>query len=142
MRLFLDMRQVESVQMMKARQSRKIRELRDALSAAGFHTIEEQSRALGIPRSTAWTVHKAIHKSSGLSARLINRMLASPHLPSDARAKILEYVAEKAAGHYGHLQKDCYKFISRISQDTSHPRSAGRLIFPAELINRRPTGFG
>jgi hypothetical protein len=45
---------------MKAQQSHKIGELRDTLFAAGFHTIQEQSDALGICRSTAWTIFKTL----------------------------------------------------------------------------------
>ena len=93
---------VTSAASMKARQSCKIGELRDTLFAAGFHTIQEQSDALGICRSTAWTIFRTLHKNSGLSAAIINQMLASPQLPSAARTKILEYVDEKVAGRYGH----------------------------------------
>jgi hypothetical protein len=102
---------------LKAAQSRKLRELQAGLLAAGFHTIEEQSRALGICRSTAWTIVTAAHKGSGLSAAIINRMLAAPQLPMAARAKILEYVLEKADGQYGHSAAQCRKFIERIAAE-------------------------
>ncbi len=105
----------ESLHEMKAEQSRKISELRETLSVAGFHTIGEQSHALGVSRSTAWTIHKAIHKGSGLSATIINRMLAAPHLPPVARATILEYVDQKAGGRYGQSPAQCRKFVARIS---------------------------
>ena len=98
----------------KAQQCRKISELRDAIIAAGFRTIDEQSRALGVCRSTAWTILKAIHKGSGLSAAIINRMLGAPQLPWAVRAKILEYVGEKASGQYGHSPAQCRKFIAQI----------------------------
>src|SRR5438105_14031684 len=83
---------------MKARQSTKIRELAEVLKSAGFVTLDEQAKALGLSRSTAWTIRKASHKASGLSASIINRMLAAPELPPLARTKILDYVEEKAAG--------------------------------------------
>src|SRR5262245_40990520 len=83
---------------MKARQGSKIRELVEAVKSAGFLTLNEQAKALGLPRSTAWTIRKASHKASGLSASIINRMLAAPELPALPRIKILEYVEEKAAG--------------------------------------------
>jgi hypothetical protein len=41
---------------LKARQSAKIRELREALVTAGFTTLNEQARALGLSRSPAWTI--------------------------------------------------------------------------------------
>jgi len=102
---------------LKSDQSRKLCELRDALLAAGFHTIEQQSRALGGGRSTCWTIIASAHKGSGLSAAIINRMLAAPQLPLAARAKILEYVFEKADGQYGYSAAQCRKFIARIAME-------------------------
>ena len=86
---------------MKARQSAKIQELGQALIDAGLCTLDEQANALGLPRSTAWTILKARHKNYGLSVKLINRMLASQHLPPLVRSKIIEYREEKTAGLYG-----------------------------------------
>jgi hypothetical protein len=87
---------------MKTRQSCKIRELGGALITAGFRTLDEQARALGLSRSTAWAVLKANHKASGLAAATISRMLSSPELPTHVRATILTYVEGKLAGLYGH----------------------------------------
>jgi hypothetical protein len=100
---------------MKARQSFKIRELAKAVESAGFLTLDEQAKALGLSRSTAWTIRKASHKASGLSASIINRMLAAPELPPLARAKILEYVEEKAAGLYGGSRSQRRSFAARLS---------------------------
>jgi hypothetical protein len=85
----------------KLRQSAKLREIAAALKADGFIGLDAQARALGLSRSTAWTIISGSHKSSGLTARTLNRMLAAPLLGERARAKILEYIAEKQAGHYG-----------------------------------------
>src|SRR5712691_9373236 len=85
----------------KERQSSKIKELGDALLFAGFVSLDAQAKALGLPRSTTWSILKGHHKASGLSAAIINRMLTAPHLPRLARTKILEYVEEKAAGSFG-----------------------------------------
>src|SRR6266498_2970458 len=82
---------------MKARQSSKIREIGDALVAMGLLTLDEQAKALGLGRSTAWTILQASHKGSGLSAAVVNQMLAAPQLPPLVRAVILEYVDEKTA---------------------------------------------
>ena len=64
----------------------------------GFVMLDEQAFVLGLSRSTAWTVTRGMHKTSGLSAMTINRMLASHRLPPKVRAKLLEYIAEKLAG--------------------------------------------
>jgi len=115
---------------MKARQVAKIKELATALERAGFCTLDEQAKALGLCRSTAWTVRRANHKASGLSASLINRMLAAPHLPALVRSKILEYVEEKAAGVYGGSRVQRRSFAARISlggalcEENSNPEVA------------------
>jgi hypothetical protein len=100
---------------MKARQSSKIRELAEAVEAAGFFTLDEQAKVLGVPRSTAWTIRRASHKASGLSASIINRMLAAPELPLMVRAKLLEYIQEKATGLYGGSQSQRRRFTGRLS---------------------------
>ena len=43
----------------KAQQARKIRELGDALVLHGFRTLDQQAKALGLGRTTAWTILKA-----------------------------------------------------------------------------------
>ena len=100
---------------MKARQAAKIRQLGDALVAVGFVTLDEQAEALGLPRSTTWTILKANHKASGLSAAVINRILTAPRLPKLARDKLLEYICEKSAGLYGGSRSQLRQFASRVS---------------------------
>jgi hypothetical protein len=100
---------------LKTLQRLKIRQLRDALLNAGLRGLNEQAEALGLPRSTAWAVLKGNHKGSGLSATIINRMLRSPRLPPVARAHILDYVREKAAGSYGASTTQRRRFVTRIS---------------------------
>jgi len=97
---------------MKARQSCKIRELGDALITAGFLTLDEQARALGLSRSSAWAILKANHKASGLAAGTINQMLSSPELPPHVRGTILTYVDEKFAGLYGHNKTQLRRFAA------------------------------
>ena len=99
----------------KTRQSRRIRELGDALVTGGYVTIDQQAKALGLGRSTAWTILKANHKASGLSAAVINRMLAAPRLPPLVRDKIFEYIDEKVAGSYGHSKTQIRRFSARLS---------------------------
>ena len=100
---------------MKAQQSAKIRQLGEALVASGIVMLDDQANALGLSRSTTWTILKGGHKASGLSAHIINRMLAAPRLPPLVRAKVLEYVEEKTAGYYGHSQHLRCRFVGRLS---------------------------
>src|SRR5947209_18702210 len=83
---------------LKARQSSKIREIGEALITAGIVSLDAQAKALGLPRSTAWTILSVKHKGTGICARIICRMLNSESLPSPVRANIVEYAKEKAAG--------------------------------------------
>ena len=103
---------------MKARQTAKIRELGHALVDAGFFTLDEQSKALGLARSTTWTILSASHKGSGLSAGIIKRMLLSPQLPPLARRKILEYTTDKLAGAYGGSTRQRRTFFERVRRAT------------------------
>src|SRR5262249_6439431 len=99
----------------RLRQADKIREIGCALVEAGFSTRDAQARGLGRSRSTTWTILKANHKSSGLSALLIARMLAQPSLPVGVRRKLFEYIKEKEAGLYGDAPTRLRKFAARLS---------------------------
>jgi hypothetical protein len=105
----------QTIAQKKARQSAKIRELKEALVKAGICTLDEQATSLGLNRSTTWTILKGKYKGSGLSAKIINRILAAPRLPPPVRARVLEYVEEKVAGLYGHGKAHCQNFIDRLS---------------------------
>jgi len=99
----------------KAQQRIKIQEIRAALIRSGFLTLDEQTRILGLPRSTAWSILRPNHKSSGLSAGTINRILVSPRLPTPVRQKIFEYVREKIAGLYGHSERRRREFAACLT---------------------------
>jgi hypothetical protein len=94
-------RSASSVMELKTRQAAKLREIREALIAEGYDSLHDQASALGLSRSTTWSIVKSNHKSSGLSITTLNRMLAARRLPPLVRKKILEYVEEKSAGRYG-----------------------------------------
>jgi hypothetical protein len=98
----------------RERQTVKIKELAEALEAAGFVSLDEKAYALGLSRSTTWTILKAKHKNYGLSAAVLNRVLRKPDLNSRVRAKIMEYVEEKAAGSYGHNATQLDRFIRSL----------------------------
>jgi hypothetical protein len=79
-----------------------MKEIGPALVMSGWVGLNEQANALNIPRSTAWTILNGKHKTSGLSALVINQMLAAPQLPPLVRAKLFEYIEDKISGAYGH----------------------------------------
>ena len=98
----------------RARQNAKIREISQAIAAAA-RTLDAQAEALGLSRSTTWALLNSRHKGSGLSARIITRMLSAPHLPLPVRAKILEYLEEKTSGLYGDTERELRRFVLRLS---------------------------
>ena len=104
---------------LKERQTCKIRELADSLVAVGFISLDEQADALGLSRSTTWTILQAKHKNYGLSAGIIKRVLRKPDLHPRIRSKIIEYVEAKAAGSYGHNNTQLHRFIRRLGKKSS-----------------------
>jgi hypothetical protein len=64
-----------------------------ALIAAGVCSLDDQARALGVSRSTAWTIIRATHKCNRLSTKTRARMLASRQLPPGVRSVIKAYIA-------------------------------------------------
>lgn len=98
----------------KELQSAKISELGETLVATGHLRLDEQATVLGLSRSTTWTITRAQHKSSGLSAAVIKRMLAQPQLPALLRVKIAEYIDQKSAGVYGHNPAQMRRFIAQM----------------------------
>jgi predicted DNA-binding transcriptional regulator AlpA len=117
----------QSVGSMKANQSARIREFAQALAAAGIVALDDQARVLGLSRSTTWTIMNAAHKTTGISASILDRMLASPNLPQPLRAKIIEYVEEKAAGRYGHSPAQRRRFVERLATKLAARRRRGTL---------------
>jgi len=99
---------------MKARQLLKIKELKEALIASGFLTLDQQAKALGLARSTTWTVLGGKHKNSGLSVATINCIVNNPKLSSTVRKKLLVYIKGKSAGFYGHSKTQRRKFVARL----------------------------
>ena len=113
----LTLRRLQLAGEIKARQTAKIKEIGVALASLGFTGLDFQAKALGLSRSTTWTILHANHKSSGLSAKVINRMLAAPNLPALVRTKVLEYAEEKVAGRYGHSNVARHRFATVLSVD-------------------------
>jgi hypothetical protein len=72
-----------------------IERIAEALIASGHTSLDAQAKALGIHRSTAWTIVKAKHKLGRLSAKTSSRMLANPELPARVRTVIQQYLTER-----------------------------------------------
>jgi hypothetical protein len=81
-----------------------IQDIKEALIASGYTTLDQQSRALGIHRSTAWTIIKTKHKLGRLSTKTTERILTNPKTPPSVRAVVRQYLAERT-GAFG--TSDC-----------------------------------
>ena len=114
-----DCDQKASVREMKARQAHKIQELRESVFEVAPFGLMEQAELLGLGRSTAWTVLNRPYKHSGLTAGVLNRILASPKLPPRTRAIVASYIAEKGNGLYGHNKEQQRTFVSQCRVEPS-----------------------
>lgn len=60
----------------------------DALIQGGYTSLEEQAKALGLNRSTAWTIVNTKHKLGRLNTKTARCILANPDTPVSVRAII------------------------------------------------------
>jgi hypothetical protein len=74
----------------------RLRDIGDALIEAGYETLDEQAKALGVGRSTAWNIVNGKNKCDRLSAKTTKRILANPKTPPSVRAIIRRYLAERS----------------------------------------------
>ena len=72
-----------------------LQQIREALIKSGHSKLDQQAKALGVHRSTAWTIVKAKHKLGRLNAQTTRRILANPDTPPDVRSVIQKYLAER-----------------------------------------------
>jgi hypothetical protein len=73
-----------------------LQHISDALITCGYTKLDEQAKALGINRSTAWTIVKTKHKLGRLSTKTTRRILANPVTPPAVRSIVQKYMAERS----------------------------------------------
>ena len=89
---------LESVRYLNSSEVRRttpVQHIADALVAAGYSSLDDQAKALGVHRSTAWTIIKTKHKLGHLNAKTTERMLANPELPPCIRDVLQRYAQPK-----------------------------------------------
>src|SRR5215475_2842088 len=69
----------------------KIQDITKALISSGYTSLDQQAQALGVHRSTAWTIIRNKHKLGRLSAKTIDRILSNPQTPPPVRVVIRQY---------------------------------------------------
>jgi len=74
----------------------ELERISEALISAGYMSLDEQAKALGLGRSTAWTITKNKHKLGRLSAKTIDRILANPQTPPAVRVVVQQYLAKRS----------------------------------------------
>jgi hypothetical protein len=84
----------------------KIQDIMEALISSGCNSLDDQARALGLPRSTVWTMRRNSHKLGRLSAKTLERIVANPETPPRVLYSVQKYVREKldAFQNHGHKQ--------------------------------------
>ena len=75
-----------------------LQDIADALIAVGYVSLDAQAKALGVHRSTAWTIVKSKHKLGRLSTKTTKRILANPDTPPSVRFVVQKYLAERSDG--------------------------------------------
>ena len=73
-----------------------LQQIREALIKSGHSKLDQQAKALGLHRSTAWTIVKTKHKLGRLNAQTTRRILASSDTPPDVRSVVQKYLAERS----------------------------------------------
>jgi hypothetical protein len=114
----------------RSRQWAKIREIIDALHTVGFATLDEQAHALGLSRSTTWSITRGLHKNSGLSTTTIHKILCHRSLPTAVRKKLIEYIEEKTRGLYGDSPMRVEQFKERLTSLNSRSHNPNQVIDP------------
>jgi hypothetical protein len=79
---------------LNARKNR-IQDITEALISSGYTSLDRQAKALGLHRTTTWTIIKNKHKLGRLSTKTIERIIANPETPPLVRSAIQDYIAEK-----------------------------------------------
>ena len=97
----------------------KLHHISEALIASGYTTLDDQAKALGVHRSTAWTIVKTKHKLGRLSAKTTKRILANPATPASVRAIVQRYLAERS---------DTVEYQPRQSRWTSYHFTDGQRV--------------
>jgi hypothetical protein len=64
-----------------------------ALRTAGYTSLDRQAKALGLHRSTAWTIVRNKHKVGHLSKKTVTRILENPETPPAVRLVVQRHLA-------------------------------------------------
>src|SRR5262245_24869200 len=83
---------------LSARRTIPVQYVANALLDAGYRSLDKQAKALGVNRSTAWTIIRTKHKLGYLNAKTAKRILANPELPECIRDVLTRYAEGSVPG--------------------------------------------
>ena len=92
---------LRALRKMRDRQNR-IQDIIDALISSGCKSLDDQAKALGLPRATVWTIRQNKHKLGRLSAKTIERIITNPETPSRVLTAVQKYVENVGASEDEH----------------------------------------
>jgi hypothetical protein len=73
----------------------ELERISEALIASGYISLDQQAKALGLHRNTAWTIINNKHKLGRLSNKTVGRILTNPQTPPAVRAVLVDYLAKR-----------------------------------------------
>ena len=72
-----------------------IEDIAEALKLSGHRSLDQQAKALGLPRATAWTIVTNKHKVGRLSKETVTRILKNSKTPQVVRVIVQHYLAKR-----------------------------------------------
>ena len=73
-----------------------LQDISEALIECGYTKLDKQAKALGVHRSTAWTIVNVKHKLGRLSSKTTSRILENPETPPAVRNVVQQYQDERS----------------------------------------------
>src|SRR5262245_41450550 len=82
---------------MRGDRSIELDRISEMLISAGYISLDEQAKALGLGRSTAWVIVAKKYKVGRLNAKTIDRILKNTQTPPAVRLLVEQYVANRVS---------------------------------------------
>jgi hypothetical protein len=89
-------RDLNKISATRERRRASIQQIVSALVAAGYVSLDERAKALGVNRSTAWNIISARNKLGRLNAKTTARILANSETPETVRILVRRYLDEES----------------------------------------------
>jgi hypothetical protein len=81
---------------MRRKRAISLQDISEVLIGCGYTKLDKQAKALGVDRSTAWTIVNVKHKLGRLSSKTTSRILENPETPPAVRNVVQQYLDERS----------------------------------------------